>query len=63
MAEIEFSALGRDSPEPVADRPTMERCLAAWQHRRNSASVAVNWHFTTADARIKLRKLCPTSNA
>lgn len=63
MAEIEFSALGRDLPERVADRPTMERCLAAWEQRRNSASITANWRFTTTDARIKLRKLYPTLNA
>jgi hypothetical protein len=63
MAEIEFSALGRDLPERVADRPTMERCLAAWEQRRNSASITANWRFTTTDARIKLRKLYPTFNA
>jgi hypothetical protein len=63
MAEIEFSALGRDLPERVADRPTMERCLAAWEQRRNNASITANWRFTTTDARIKLRKLYPTFNA
>jgi DDE superfamily endonuclease len=62
MAEIEFSALGRDLPERVADRPTMERCLAAWKHRRNSATIKAEWHFTTANARIKLRKLYPSVN-
>lgn len=62
MAEIEFSALGRDLPERVADRSAMERRLAAWQQRRNSATVKADWHFTTANARIKLRKLYPSVN-
>lgn len=62
MAEIEFSALGRDLPERVADRSAMERRLAAWQQRRNSAAVKADWHFTTANARIKLRKLYPSVN-
>ena len=63
MAEIEFSALGRDLPERVADRPVMEHCLAAWEQRRNRASITTNWRFTTTDARIKLRKLYPTFKA
>lgn len=62
MAEIEFSALGRDLPERVADRSAMERRLAAWQQRRNSATAKADWHFTTANARIKLRKLYPSVN-
>jgi hypothetical protein len=62
MAEIEFSALGRDLPERVADRPTMERCLAAWEHRRTSATIKAEWHFTTANPRLKLRKLYPSVN-
>src|SRR5512144_936719 len=62
MAEIEFSALGRDLPERVADRSAMERRLAAWPQRPNSATVKADWHFTTANARIKLRKLYPSVN-
>jgi hypothetical protein len=40
----------------------MERCLAAWEHQRNSATIKAEWHFTTANARIKLRKLYPSVN-
>jgi hypothetical protein len=63
MAEIEFSALARDLPERVGNRPDLERHVAAWKRRRNEAGVAADWRFTTADARIKLRKLYPTINA
>ena len=63
MAEIEFSALGRDLPERVADRPALERRLAAREQRRNGADVEANWRFTTAAARIKLRKLYPSVDA
>jgi hypothetical protein len=62
MAGIEFSAPARDLPERVSDRPTLERHVAAWERRRNGGGVAADWHFTTADARIKLRKLYPTIN-
>jgi len=63
MAEIEFSALARDLPERVGNRPDLERHVAAWERRRNDAGVAADWRFTTADARIKLRKLYPTIDA
>jgi len=60
MAEIELSALGRDLPDRVGDRATLERHVQAWQHRRNAAATRADWQFTTKDARIKLRKLYPT---
>ena len=34
MAEIELIALGRDLPERIGDRATLERHVHAWQHRR-----------------------------
>jgi hypothetical protein len=33
-----------------------------WQEQRNQAETTVNWHFTTADARIKLKRLYPVLN-
>jgi hypothetical protein len=60
MAEIELSALGRDLPDRVGNRATLERHVQAWQHRRNAAATKAEWQFTTQDARIKLRKLYPT---
>jgi hypothetical protein len=43
----------------LADQATLEREVAAWQAARNAASRGVNWRFTTADARIKLKHLYP----
>jgi DDE superfamily endonuclease len=60
MAEIELSVLARDLPERVGNRTALERQVAAWEQRRNSATIKAKWQFTTADARIKLRKLYPT---
>ncbi len=60
MAEIELSALARDLPERVGNRPALERQVTAWEQRRNGATIKAKWQFTTADARIKLRKLYPT---
>jgi hypothetical protein len=33
--------------------------IAAWEQTRNAAEHTVHWHFTTADARIKLKKIYP----
>jgi hypothetical protein len=60
MAEIELSALARDLPERVGDWPAMVAHVAAWERLRNRAGTKADWQFTTADARIKLRKLYPT---
>ena len=35
--------------------------LAAWQQATNAERRQVDWQFTTADARIKLRHLYPNS--
>jgi hypothetical protein len=61
MAEIELSVLGRQCLDRrIEDKQTLQREVAAWQQKRNDAAVKANWRFTTADARIKLRKLYPT---
>lgn len=60
MAEIELSALARDRPARIGHRSDLGRHLAAWTQRRNRTHVKANWQFTTADARIKLRRLYPT---
>ena len=63
MAEIELSVLARDLPQRVADRAGLTRHVGCWKARRNAARVKANWQFTTADARVKLRKLYPTIEA
>jgi hypothetical protein len=35
--------------------------VAAWDGSRNERGVVIRWQFTTADARIKLRRLDPTT--
>jgi transposase len=60
MAEIELSVLHRQSLKArIPDQPTLIKQVAAWQQKRNDASATVNWRFTTADARIKLKRLYP----
>jgi len=60
IAEIELSALARQCLDRrVEDLDTLNAELAAWQDQTNTTQRQVNWQFTTADARIKLRHLYP----
>lgn len=61
MAEIELSVLARQCLDRrIPDMATLRREVAAWEARRNAAAVKADWQFTTADARVKLKKLYPT---
>jgi hypothetical protein len=60
IAEIELSALGRQClARRLPDRATLTEEAAAWVAERNAAEVAVEWRFTTDEARIKLAHLYP----
>jgi len=60
VAEIELSALGRQCLDRrLPGRATLAAEVAAWVAARNAERVAVDWRFTTADARIRLRHLYP----
>ena len=43
----------------IPDKPTLTEEVAAWQQSRNKRHVKADWHFTNADARIKLKRLYP----
>ena len=61
MAEIELSVLARQCLDRrLPDKTFLTREVAAWEQARNAAGMTVNWHFTTEDAKIKLKKLYPT---
>jgi transposase len=61
MAEIELSHLNRQClNRRIGERCVMTAEVEAWTKTRNEKKVVANWQFTTADARIKLRKLYPT---
>ena len=61
MAEIELSVLARQCLDRrIPDRATLAREVAAWAAERNAALAGAIWRFTTADARIRLKKLYPT---
>jgi DDE superfamily endonuclease len=60
MAEIELSVLQRQClSRRFGDRATMEREVAAWVMARNGTVATIDWQVTTADARIKLKRLYP----
>ena len=60
MAEIELSALVRQCLDrSLPDFATLDQEVQAWQQQRNDQVVQVRWHFKTADARTKLKRLYP----
>ncbi len=60
IAELELSALQRQClRQRLPDRAAVDREVTAWTHRRNGHSRRIDWQFTTADARTKLRRLYP----
>ncbi len=64
MAEIELGVLaGQCLNRRLPDQATLAREVAAWQADRNAATKTINWRFTTADARIKLKRLYPSFDA
>jgi hypothetical protein len=60
IAECERSVLQRQCLDrPIPDMSTRNREVSAWEERRHKAWSKIIWHCTTADARIKLRRLYP----
>jgi hypothetical protein len=60
MAEIELSVLkGQCLNRRMAELATVKSEVLAWQNHRNNNAKAINWQFTTDDARVKLKKLYP----
>ena len=60
MAEIELSVLSRQCiNRRIPDEQTLRREVQAWVDDRNSKVVKVDWRFSTAEARIKLKRLYP----
>ena len=64
MAEIELGILARQCLRGrFADQAALTTAVAAWAAARNAASCTIDWRFTTADARIKLKHLYPVTLA
>lgn len=63
-AEIELSVLARQVLNGrIASSQEVQERVEAWQQERNQRQVPINWRFTTADARIKLKHLYPSHEA
>ena len=61
MAEIELSILSRQCMNDYFENiDELATAIAVWENVRNEKKIGIHWRFTTADARIKLRKLYPT---
>ena len=61
MAEIEIGVMARQCLDRrIPNRSVLRREAAAWQAQRNRDGIRVDWRFTTADARTKLKSLCPS---
>jgi hypothetical protein len=60
IAEIELSVLSGQCLDRRMDRieQLREEC-SVWDQQRNQRQKGVDWRFTTADARIKLKRLYP----
>jgi DDE superfamily endonuclease len=59
-AEIALAVLSTQCLAPrLGDRATGHRTVAAWEQDRNAAQGPVNWQFTTAKARRKLKRVYP----
>jgi hypothetical protein len=60
IAEIELSALNSQClNRRIPTIELMRSETAAWENDRNNRTATIDWRFTTADARIKLKRLYP----
>lgn len=60
IAECELSVLSRQCLDRrISNQQRLVAEVAAWEAQRNAAQVTIDWQFTAADARIKLKRLYP----
>jgi hypothetical protein len=61
LAESELAVLsGQCLARRIPDAATLTTEVDAWRTRRNTHNAKANWHFTSADARVKLKGLYPS---
>ena len=62
MAEIELSILSRQcTKRRMPNKIMLAAQVTAWEEKRNTALVQIDWQFKTEDARIKLKRLYPVT--
>jgi DDE superfamily endonuclease len=60
MAEIEFAVVSTQClGRRLGDQETVRHVVSAWETQRHAAKATVDWRFTTAQARRKLRHIYP----
>jgi len=60
MAESELGVLSTQCLDRrIPDKQTLTNEVAAWTTNRNKHHAKADWQFTTADARVKLKRLYP----
>jgi len=57
LSSLSIQCLGNQRIKSINE---LNEILSAWEIDRNARQKAVNWQFTTEDARIKLKRLYPT---
>jgi DDE superfamily endonuclease len=61
LAESELGVLSSQCLDRrIPDKRTLIDEIAAWEHDRNANHTTANWHFTTPNARVKLKHLYPS---
>jgi hypothetical protein len=61
MAETELSILHRQCLDRRLDDPAVVREeVGTWEAERNAVQATINWRFTIADARVKLKNVYPS---
>jgi hypothetical protein len=61
LAESELGVLSCQCLDRrISDKQTLIDEIAAWEQERNARHTKANWHFTTSNARIKLKHLYPS---
>jgi transposase len=62
MAEIELSVLSRQCMNDYFENAEqLSKQISVWEQKRNADHTSIDWRFTMDDARIKLRKLYPST--
>jgi hypothetical protein len=62
IAESELSSLAHQclGNRRFPDIEFLNEEMLAWEIYRNRHQIGVNWHFSTEDARVKLKRLYPS---
>lgn len=64
VAECELSVLARQcTRRRMPEERSLVEEVRAWRDQRNAGEAQIDWRFTTADARIKLKHLYPKLHA